>query len=89
MDPTQESEVKAGVVKFVLRFVQVWVAAILAFWMGLTPLNVSGLVGAVQHDWDAAGGAALIAAIIAAGGSGLLGLVANKNANKTLVEKNW
>lgn len=52
---------------FVKVFVYTFVAAILAFWLGLTPLNVSGLWGAIKNDWDAAGGTGILAALVAVG----------------------
>lgn len=52
---------------FVKVFVYTFVAAILAFWLGLTPLNVSGLWGAIKNDWDAAGGTGVLAALAAVG----------------------
>lgn len=52
---------------FVKVFVYTFVSAILAFWLGLTPLNVSGLVNAVHQDWDAAAGTGVLAGLIAIG----------------------
>lgn len=48
-------------------FVFTFIGTILAYWLGLTNANVSGLVGAVKNDWDAAGGISIIAGLTAVG----------------------
>lgn len=48
-------------------FVFTFIGTILAYWLGLTNANVSGLVGAVRDDWDAAGGIAIVAGLTAVG----------------------
>lgn len=48
-------------------FIFTFVGTILAYWLGFTNANVSGLVGAVKDDWDAAGGISIMAGLSAVG----------------------
>lgn len=68
--------------KGAVRFIQVWVSAILSFWIGLGNVTVTGLWGAVQNQWDTAAGVALIAAITAAGGGYLIGQAQDRKAKR-------
>lgn len=52
---------------FVKVFAYSFVGSILAFWFGLTPFNVSGLWNAIDKDYAAALGVAVLAALGAVG----------------------
>lgn len=68
--------------KFIVRFILVFISAILSFWIGLGNVTVTGLWGALDSQWDTAGGIALIAAIGAAGGGFLLGQAQSVKAKR-------
>lgn len=48
-------------------FVYSFIGTILAYWIGFTPISVSGLVGAIRSQWDAAAGSALVIGLAAVG----------------------
>lgn len=68
--------------KGALRFVVVFVGAILSYWIGLGNIAVTGLWGAISNQWDTAAGTALVAAIISMGGGFLIGQVKTARAKR-------
>lgn len=68
--------------KGAVRFVVVFISAILSYWIGLGNIAVSGLWGALSSQWDTAAGGALLAAIISMGGGFLVGQAKTQRAKK-------